>query len=197
MYIKTVARLSALLLAFGILIAGRAGAQDEPTGLLCNLLTHPEKCVISEPRPDFGWIVNSRVPNDWQSAFRILVASEPELLAKREGNFWDSGKVVSAQSTNVIYAGKPLASGASYWWCVNTWNKDGKESGFSAPQRFNTGEFNWVKRARGRPWIRSPGGDCLRQISPDASAGKADLPAESAPFCPALSAQPGDACNNA
>jgi len=121
-------------------------------------ITVSEKCVISEPRPDFGWIVNSRVPNDWQSAFRILVASEPELLAKREGNFWDSGKVVSAQSTNVIYAGKPLASGASYWWCVNTWNKDGKESGFSAPQRFNTGEFNWVKRARGRPWIRSPGG---------------------------------------
>lgn len=147
----------------GILMVGRAGAQDEPTGLLCNLLTHPEKCVITEPRPDFGWIVNSRQPNDLQSAFRILVASQPELLVKLKGDFWDSGKVVSAQSINVIYDGKPLASGTAYWWCVRTWNKDGKASGFSVPQRFNTGEFN-------RPNKKWPGES--RWVQLDMGAGE-------------------------
>ena len=57
-------------------------AQDAPSGLLCNLLTQPEKCVITEPQPDFGWIVNSSQTADLQTAYRILVASSPVLLEK-------------------------------------------------------------------------------------------------------------------
>ncbi len=116
-------------------------AEDAPSGLLCDLLTEPEKCVITEPRPDFGWIVNSSLTADRQSAYRILVASSASLLEKETGDLWDSGKVASPQSINVIYGGKPLAANSSYWWCVRTWNKDGHPSSLSKPQRFNTGEF--------------------------------------------------------
>ena len=43
-------------------------AQDAPSGFLCNLLTQPEACVITEPQPDFGWIVPSTRPESkWES----------------------------------------------------------------------------------------------------------------------------------
>jgi len=135
---------SFLALAAGILLGTSLAtlAGDAPTGLLCNLLTRPEKCVITEPIPDFGWIVNSTQPSDRQSAYRIMVASSPNLLDNGEGDVWDSGKVVSEQSINVAYGGKPLVANASYWWRVRTWNKQDQPSAFSKPQRFNTGEFN-------------------------------------------------------
>ena len=136
--IRVTAFLAAVLLATSPAIP----AQDAPSGLLCNLLTQPETCVITEPQPDFGWIVPSTRDGDFQSAYQILVASSPKLLEPGRADMWDSGKVVSAQSINVLYSGKALAANSSYWWCVRTWNKDGKASAFSAPQRFNTGEFN-------------------------------------------------------
>jgi hypothetical protein len=48
-----------------------APAVDVSSGLLCNLLTQPEKCVISEPQPDFGWIVNSSQAAGVQSAYQF------------------------------------------------------------------------------------------------------------------------------
>lgn len=137
-----------LTLAAGILLATSLAAQaaDAPTGLLCNLLTHPEKCVITEPHPDFGWIVNSSQSADRQSAYRIVMASSPELLEKGTADVWDSDKVASGQSINVPYGGKPLAANSSYWWRVRTWNKQDKPSALSKPQCFNTGEFNRVDK---------------------------------------------------
>lgn len=128
---------------------------DAPSGLLCNLLTEPETCVITESRPDFGWIVNSTVQGDRQTAYRILVASSSELLKKQKANMWDSGKVVSPESINVLYSGKPLSPYRSYWWAVRTWNKQDRTSQFSVPQRFNTGQFdrtgkNWPGESR---WV--------------------------------------------
>ena len=122
-------------------LVGAAHAQDRPSGLLCNLLSHPELSVITETKPDFGWVVPSLQPADQQTAFQILVASTPAELAKETGDLWDTGKVLSAQSINVIYGGKALTSNHSYWWAVRTWSKDGKNSGYSTAQRFNTGEF--------------------------------------------------------
>jgi hypothetical protein len=109
-------------------------AQDAPSGLLCNLLTHPEKCVITESRPDFGWIVNSNLTDDLQMAYQILVASSESQLKKETGDLWNSGKVASSQSINVLYDGKPLTANSSYWWCVRTWNKEGQPSALSPQQ---------------------------------------------------------------
>ena len=133
-------------------------AMDAPSGLLCNLLVQPEKSLITESQPDFGWIVNSKVNNDVQTAYQILLASSPDLLTKGRGDLWDTGKVVSTQSINILYGGKPLSPMSSYWWCVRTWNKDGAESAFSAAQMFRTGEFNrpgkkWPAESR---WVEIP-----------------------------------------
>lgn len=125
-----------------VFLVGTAPVQGRPTGLLCNLLGHPELSVITERKPDFGWIVPLHQPADRQTAFQILVASTPAALAGETGDLWDTGKVPSSQSLNVIYDGRALASHRSYWWAVRTWDMKGGTSGYSAPQRFNTGEFN-------------------------------------------------------
>ena len=130
------------------LLACLAHAQDRPTGLLCNRLSHPELTVITERTPDFGWVVPSRQPADRQTAYQILVASNPAEISQETGSIWDTGKVASAQSINVVYAGAPLAPNRRYWWAVRTWDKEGKSSGYSRPQRFNTGEFD----RPGRKW---------------------------------------------
>ena len=49
-----------------------------PSGLLCDLLSHPELSKITNPMPAFGWIVNSDKTGDLQVAYQIMVASSPE-----------------------------------------------------------------------------------------------------------------------
>lgn len=151
-----------LPLAAALLPANTVAAEDRPTGLLCALLSRPELSVITEPQPDFGWIVPATLPTDHQTAYQILVSSTREALVRETGDLWDTGKVPSAQSLNLIYGGRPLAPGRGYWWCVRTWNRAGAPSPFSAPQRFNTGEFNrspkaWPDESRWVPFTDEQG----------------------------------------
>ncbi len=58
-----------------------------------------------------SWVLEERDPkpearDQKQTAYQILVASTPELLAKDQGDLWDSGKVASDQSAQIEYAGK-------------------------------------------------------------------------------------------
>ena len=62
----------------------------------------------------------------------MLVVSTPELLAKDQGDLWDSGKVASDESIQVEYAGKPLESRTRCHWKVRVWDRDGKALPFSA-----------------------------------------------------------------
>lgn len=52
---------------------------------------------------------------------------------------WDSGRVASAQSVNLPYAGPPLASQTSYYWRARVWDLHGQPGPFSPPARFETG----------------------------------------------------------
>lgn len=110
-----------------------------PTGLLCQLLGTPEKSTIHAVRPQFCWVVNDRLPDASQSAFRILVASKPEFLARESGDLWDSGKCPTSRSLHVPYAGQSLVSQADYYWAVRTWNQRNEVSPWSEPQHFRTG----------------------------------------------------------
>ena len=53
--------------------------------------------------------------------------------------WWDSGKVDSARSASVEYAGKALPSATRFWWTVRVWDQTGKPSHYSAPAYFDTG----------------------------------------------------------
>ncbi|HAZ02136.1 MAG: hypothetical protein A2W90_22660 [Bacteroidetes bacterium GWF2_42_66] len=129
-----------------------------PTGLLCELLSHPELSLITNSTPDFSWIVNSDKPGDFQVAYWIMVASSPDLLKKETPDMWNTGEVSSAQSTNIKYAGKPISSNTSYWWKVKTINKFEGESEWSDSQKFNTSDFNTTRKWTGESkWVKLTG----------------------------------------
>ncbi len=156
-------RISAVIFFFLAFIPEfSANGTDSPTGLSVNFLTGADQVFlngypantlldqalpghenyefaeIAQERPFFGWIVNSGQNNTLQTAYRILVASEREKISADTGDFWDSGKVDSDQSVNVIYNGKTLAPGTIYYWKVKTWDNHGVESGFSRVEMFRT-----------------------------------------------------------
>ncbi len=129
-----------------------------PSGLLVNLMSKPEKAVITGASPRFGWIVPASTSDDKQSAYRILVASTPEMLKEGQADLWDSGRVEGSRSLHVAYEGKPLSADQSACWTVRTWNRDGKPSDYAKPQVFNVGRLDhsddrWPGESR---WVRLP-----------------------------------------
>lgn len=110
-----------------------------PTGLMCELMARPELAQIMDRRPEFSWVVNFPTQGDKQTAYQILLASSDDHLGQDEGNVWNNGRVESAQSVAVEYAGRPLKPDTPYYWKVRTWNKDGLPGAYSQPQTFRTG----------------------------------------------------------
>ncbi len=88
---------------------------------------------IDVPAPRLSWRVRSAERGERQTAYRVLVASSDENLAKERGDLWDSGKTASAATLHVAYAGTPLASGQRCFWKVQVWDAHDKASAWSAP----------------------------------------------------------------
>ena len=110
-----------------------------PYALTVERLADP--CGVDATAPRFGWKMAAEqgAVDVTQFAYRVLVATSPERLAVNDGDMWDSGKVSGAQSIDVAYAGKPLASSRRYWWKVRTWDGKKVASDWSAPGQWVTG----------------------------------------------------------
>lgn len=146
-----------LFLVAYLTTSGKEGEADGkvPSGLMCELLSRPDLSVITNPRPAFSWIVPSAGSQDFQSAYQIMAAVNlPDLLQNRN-LVWDSEKVLSSESSHVTYEGKPLQPLSSCWWKVRTWNASGEGSGWSSPQKFNTGELGRERKWPGESrWVK-------------------------------------------
>jgi alpha-L-rhamnosidase len=123
-----------------------------PAALRCEYAVDPLGVDVAQPR--LSWIVESDERGQRQTAYRILVASSPDLLAQGKGDLWDSGKVDSDETAHIPYAGQTLASSQQVFWKVGVWDADGKTSAWSAPATWTMGvlkQSDW----RGR-WIVAP-----------------------------------------
>ena len=116
--------------------AAEAAGPSAPTALRCEYLVNPMGIDMAKPRLR---VVGHGDRCEAQSAYQIFVSADPKAEA---GDIWDSGKVASSRSTQVPFAGKALESGRTYFWKVKAWDRDGRESGWSAAARFDTGLFN-------------------------------------------------------
>ena len=72
----------------------------------CEYLENPLAIGTLEPR--LSWSLQSGQRGEKQAAYQILVASSEEFLRDDNGDMWDSGKVTSDETVNIIYAGAPL-----------------------------------------------------------------------------------------
>ena len=113
-------------------------AASPPTGLLCDLLEHPEETVVTTVNPEFGWIYTPSFRNDAQTGYRVIVASSQTLAGQGTGDLWDSGIISNSNSINLPYAGATLQTNTDYYWCVQTVDSGGQTSPFSTVQHFHT-----------------------------------------------------------
>ena len=112
-----------LLLAASTFSAFAGRGSLAPVALRCEYRVNPQG--IDEPQPRLTWRIEFGGRGAKQTAYQILVSSSPERLAKNSGDVWDSGKVASSKSVNIVYAGQPLVSRGQYFWKVRVWDKDG------------------------------------------------------------------------
>ncbi len=116
---------------------GGSGAGLSAGFLRCEYLVEP--LAVAEERPRLSWIVESDGRAQKQTAYRVLVASSAEGLARDEGDLWDSGRVESDETVHVEYGGRALASRQRCWWKVKSWDGDGGEGAWSEPACFAMG----------------------------------------------------------
>jgi len=103
---------------------------------------YKENPFVDVQKPRLSWELQSNVSNQYQNAYQILVASTPEKLDRDEGDFWDSGKVQSNATNQIIYLGKTPASGTRLWWKIRSWDKDGQVGKWSKTSTWETGLLN-------------------------------------------------------
>ncbi|MCX7805429.1 MAG: family 78 glycoside hydrolase catalytic domain, partial [Planctomycetota bacterium] len=118
-------------------MAGGIERLPMPRDLRCEYQERP--LGIDEPRPRLSWKLEDAGRGTRQTAYRILVASSPEVLARDRGDIWDSGRVRSDRSVHVEYAGRRLESRRRYWWEVRTWDAAGRPSAWSEPSWWEMG----------------------------------------------------------
>ncbi len=119
------------------------------TALRCEYRVNPLGLDLTEPR--LSWIIESDQRGQKQNAYQILVASSQENLKKGQGDLWDSGKVDSGQTAQIIYRGKPLRPRVECYWKVRVWDRDDNLSVWSKPAYWTMGlvdpkhrEAKWI-----------------------------------------------------
>lgn len=124
-------------LTFGGFSSLTVAASMQVRGLSCEHVPEPMGIETSSPR--FSWKLDSTENGQSQTAWQILVAGSPSLLASDKGDLWDSGWQDGAGSRLIPYAGAPLAALQTYWWKVRVKDRSGVTSQWSTPARFATG----------------------------------------------------------
>ncbi len=140
------------LLICGLGAAAFSGQAITIQNLRCEYLKAPMGIDAAQPR--LSWVLDSAQRGDRQTAYEILVASDSAILDSGKGDLWDSGKVKSDESTQIVYQGKPLGSRSDCFWMVRVWDFKGHPSEWSPVARWQMGllkKSDWTAQ-----WIVPP-----------------------------------------
>ncbi|MEE0928624.1 MAG: hypothetical protein UIG59_05485, partial [Acutalibacteraceae bacterium] len=89
-------------------------------GMTVNDITDP--IGIDSEIPTFSWKLQSNEIGQKQTAYRLTVSADEGL----NDLVWDSGKVESADTTDIPYGGSALADCTRYYWQVTVWDVNGE-----------------------------------------------------------------------
>ena len=126
-----------------------------------------EPLGIDTPQPRLRWVLVSERRGVMQSAYRVLVASRPELVQDGKADVWDSGRVASSDPW-CVYRGPGLRSRTRYYWSVRASATAGAEAAWAPVTWFETALFDpgeWKGQ-----WIAGP--ERTRVLTP--AEGQAD-----------------------
>ena len=133
-----------LVLAFTSLYAFSGEVREiKPSALKCEYLTNPLGIDIAAPRLSWKLVAASdQVFNQKQQAYQILVATSAEKLTEEKADLWNSGKINSDATTQLVYKGKPLASEQKCYWKVKVWNNQTDSTPWSEAAFWSMGLLN-------------------------------------------------------
>jgi len=121
------------------------------TDLRCEYKHNPLGIDAMPPR--LSWRLEDARRGARQTAYHVLVASSSARLKAGHGDLWDSGMVAADATTQIVYAGTPLAARQRAWWAVRVEDADKKATAWSAPAFFEMGLLD--RRDWQATWIGS------------------------------------------
>lgn len=156
------------------LVIIRAYGTTHPINLRCEYLINP--IGIEKKSPSLSWQVVNKEKNWYQTAYQILVSTDPKLLSRGKSDVWDSGKQISGESVCIPYFGSECESEKRYYWAVRVWDSKDKPSTLSEPAFWEMGLLHrkdwiakWISRKDPEEkaewetinWIWLPGQDAF------------------------------------
>ncbi|HEY1789465.1 MAG TPA: family 78 glycoside hydrolase catalytic domain, partial [Verrucomicrobiae bacterium] len=143
-----------------VLMADSGLAEVLPINLRCESRLSP--LGLSETSPRLSWQLEDLLAGErgqYQTSYQIQVASSLQNLTNNEGDLWDTGKVMTNQTSQIAYAGSALVSHQVCYWHVQIWDKNGQTSGWSSPATWTMGILSqsewtaqWIGRDDGPAW---------------------------------------------
>jgi alpha-L-rhamnosidase len=134
-----------------------------PAGLRCAHLVNP--LGVAPDRVRLSWTPEGAGTGRVQRAYQLQAAPSEERLITGEHLSWDSGRVESASSADIAYAGRPLARGGRYLWRVRLWDDRGQVSDWSEHATFEVElhpakgwRASWISQDRTRESVSPPSG---------------------------------------
>lgn len=117
--------------------AARTGGVSPVAGLRVCGVENPLSLGALPPR--FSWQLDSKSNAAHQIAYRITVARDTVNLSGGTNLLWDSGRIPSTKTFDVLYGGPALPAQAQAVWQVEVWPAGGGSPLKSAPARWETG----------------------------------------------------------
>ncbi|MBI9017868.1 MAG: family 78 glycoside hydrolase catalytic domain [Phycisphaerae bacterium] len=152
-----------LLISFTFLCCSCCGAAEKnyssllvAENLRCEYKVNP--LGIDQTMPRLSWTLKSAMRGQSQRAYQVMVSTSLDNIKANIAEQWDSQKIVSSDSIQVIYQGVPLTSSTRYYWKVRVWDKDDKPGNWSQPAWFETALLNqnqwqakWINDGKTNP----------------------------------------------
>jgi alpha-L-rhamnosidase len=130
-----------------LLVMSCKGPSTRIINLRVQSLTEP--FAIEDENPLFSWQMVSDINGQKQNAYQIIVKEEYDGSV-----IWDSKKVDSDLSNNIVYVGNILEPETAYTWDLTVW--DANDQVYSKTSRFETGLMNPnITAWNGAKWIGS------------------------------------------
>ncbi len=129
----------------------------------CEYMENPLGIDTGTPR--LSWQMQDDARGAVQTAYQLVVGTDPAVVGRGEGDLWNTGKVNSGAML-VNYDGTDLQPFTKYYWSVRIWNEKEKPGAFGDVASFETGmmdpgnwQAQWISDSedidlKPAPWFR-------------------------------------------